>query len=227
MLPSEEDLKRQAQNELNTREMERQAMDPFEVYNPLDHDFVFMQNRFKQIVKAHSTKQMPRSLARHYAKKIVEAMINDQIALTGEALKKKREEQMGTQFLDKYVENVEVWNKVPKVNDPELVALHMKMLRIRKLADYGMEPEAQQEAPVELPTMDNRSSYERAFDDVADSPLAYVKPEVIITNDEQKTASEAHQVSPEVPQPPKTVVEPPLYKSKATLAKEAAEMSKI
>jgi hypothetical protein len=216
--PTEEEIRQQIRNDASIRELERRKMDPFEVYNPLDHDFVFMQDRYNHVVPAHSTKQMPRYLARHYAEKIVEAMINDQIALTGEALKKKREEQMGTQFLDKYVENVEVWNKVPKVNDPELVALHMKSLRIHKIADYGMDQEAQQEQPIALEALDNRSSYEKAFDDISEEQLGVVPKEVIITNNEPMGASLEEATA---------VKTPPIYKSKATLAKEAAEMTKI
>jgi hypothetical protein len=208
-MPTPEEQKRYIQNAANNRELERQKMDPFEVYNPLDHDFVFMEDRFLQRVKAHETKSFPRYLARHYAKKIVEFMINEQIGLQGEALKKKREEQMGSKYLDKYVENVEIWDKVPKVNDPELVTEHTKMLRIRKLADYGMEPELQQEMPVGMPSFDDRNSYERAFDDIADASGVIGIPKV--------------NVDSSVTEKP---IEPPLYKSKATLAKEAEEMTK-
>jgi hypothetical protein len=212
--PTEEDLRKQAQNEANIRELERLKMDTFEVYNPMDTDFKFMQDRYWHVVKAHETKEMPRYLAKHYAKKIVEFMINQQIQKEGEELKALREKQMGTAFRDAYVENVEVWDKVPRANDPELVAEHMKMLRIRKVMDYGMEPEAQQEAPAPLETLDNRSSYEKAFDDISEAPQA------------QQSRPQAPVMPSEASPVIKDTSIPPLYKSKKDLAREAAEATK-
>lgn len=156
------DIKHANEVELAKRELTRRTLDTIRVYNPLDHTFAFMHNRYWHRIPPHATKDMDRYLAAHFFKKICDFMIGQQIMLKGEELKALRERQMGKQFLDKYEENVQIWDRVPKLNDPDLIEQIKQVVLLGVVEEYGMdEPEAEPEM-LDQP-MDFRPVHEQIF----------------------------------------------------------------
>ncbi len=160
------DLKHEQEMEIATRELGRRSLDTIRIFNPLPHAFRYMQDRYWHNIPAKSYMDVPRYLARHFFKKICDYMIGEQISLQGEALKKKREEQMGSQFLDHYEENVQIWNKVPRMNDPDLIKEIRKTVIIGLVKEYGLdEPEKELDRiPEEQVGFGN--VHEQVFDDM-------------------------------------------------------------
>ena len=161
---TEEAVKREQAMEMTRREMQRKSLDIMRLYNPLDHNFVYKYDGYNHFVPAKQTKDEPRYLARHYFKKIAEYMIGLQQQKSGAELLKLREKQFGKSFLDKYEENQEVWNKVPKLDDPELLKTIYSTVVLGLVEEYGME------LPAELPAesthkMDLRSLTDQIFDE--------------------------------------------------------------
>jgi|GEM_PF-4150196 len=182
------DLKHAQEMEIATRELMRRSHDLIRVYNPLDHTFSFMYDRFWHRVPAKSYKDMERYLALKFFKNIAEYMIGQQITKQGEELKALREKQMGKQFLDHYEENVQIWDRVPKINDPDLLQQIKKVVIIGVVEEYGMYEEPQEAREPEKP-MDTRSIHEQLFDNIGlatssmpevhNKPVSHVKEQTI------------------------------------------------
>lgn len=136
---SEIQQKREASMELTRREMERESRDTIRIYNPLDHTFVYKFDGYNHQVPSKGTKDEPRFLANHYFKKIAEYIIGKQSIEKGEELLNLRTKQLGKQFLDKYEENREVWDKVPRLDDPDLQREIKKVVILGVVEEYGME----------------------------------------------------------------------------------------
>jgi hypothetical protein len=161
---TEAQIKREQAMEMTRREMERKSLDTIRLYNPLEHAYRYMVGGFWHSVPAKGYKDEPRYLARMYFKKIAEYMIGLQAAEQGEKLKAIREKQLGKTFIDKYEENIEIWNKVPRTDDPELLKKIKEVVIVGLVEEYGME------APPEMPadqvkTADMRPLSDQIFDD--------------------------------------------------------------
>lgn len=162
-----EEQKRYAQNqlELAKRELERRSHDRIRVYNPLDTTFSFMYDRYWHRVPAKSYRDFERYLAIRFFKKICDYMIGQQQMVKGQELKELREKQLGQQFLDKYEENVQIWDKVPKLNDPDLIEQIKQVVLIGVVEEYGMD-----EPPLEPEVHDNpqdmRGLHEQIFSSI-------------------------------------------------------------
>lgn len=199
--------------EIAYREIARKSHDVIRVYNPLDQTFAFMYDRYWHRIPSKSYKDLERYLAMHFFKKICDKMIGDQILLKGEDLKKLRENQMGADFLDKYEENVQIWDKVPKLNDPDLIEQIKQVVLIGIVEEYGTD-----EPEIDAPIVEKSISY---------VPL---HEQIFSTIDKKIVPREAPQVDISAIKPIKKILnteEAPLYKSKATLEQEAKEMSNV
>jgi len=165
MSPEERKIKIENEMELARRELARKSHDTIRVYNPLDYTFRFMYDRYWHSVGAKNYKDMERFLAIHYFKKICDHMIGQQIMVKGNELKELREKQLGKQFLDKYEENVQIWDRAPKLNDPDLIEQIKQVVIVGLVEEYGMEePEPEMRVP-DAP-MDFRPLHEKIFGDV-------------------------------------------------------------
>lgn len=194
------DLRHDNEMELAKRELTRRALDTIRVYNPLDHTFAFMYDRYWHRIGAHATKDMDRYLAKHFFKKICDKMIGDQIMLKGNELKALREKQMGKQFLDKYEENTEIWDRVPKLNDPELIDQIKQVVLLGVVEEYGLdEPDIepqQQDKPMDFTpmheqifnTIDNKIARDTPAPEY--TPASPTKPieEILASKPETKTS---------------------------------------
>lgn len=199
------EIKHANEMELAKRELTRRALDTIRIYNPLDHMFAFMYDRYWHRVPAHATKDVDRYLAVHFFKKICDFMIGQQIMLKGEELKALREKQMGKQFLDKYEENVQIWDRQPKLNDPDLIEQIKSVVLLGVVEEYGMdEPEAEEQV-AEKP-MDFRPLHEQIFSSI-DKVVA--------------TETVAKQYTPESPvKPIEEILDPKPETKKKELEKE-------
>lgn len=212
------EIKHANEVELAKRELTRRALDTIRVYNPLDHTFSFMYDRYWHRIPAKSYKDLDRYLAVHFFKKICDFMIGQQIMVQGDELKKVREKQMGHQFLDHYEENVEVWDKTPKLDDPDLIDQIKKVVLIGVVEEYGMdEPEPEDRVPEAA--LDYRPLHEQIFATIdnkiaPDEPTAPQEPIVV---------APAIEDEPEVPRVVKPLedVPNPKLQPKESLEKEA------
>ena len=148
-------------NLLTQREMYRKSRDVIRVYNPLNETFRFYWDGFPQSVPAKSTKDMERYLANHYFKYISQRIIGDLIIKRGNELLTKHKKSTGSDYLDKYTENREIWDKTPKLDDPELLASIHKDVILGLVEEYGMDfPEDIEQQPV----ADTRDIYTKILD---------------------------------------------------------------
>lgn len=212
------DIKHANEVELAKRELTRRALDTIRVYNPLNHTFSFMYDRYWHRIPAKSYKDLDRYLAIHFFKKICDKMIGDQIMVQGEELKKVREAQMGHQFLDHYEENVQIWDKTPKLDDPDLIEQIKKVVLIGLVEEYGMD-EPEPEERVADAALDYRPLHEQIFSTI-DNKIA---PEMPTEPREPIVAPIASKKEPEVPKVIKPLENVPSPKSqpKESLEKEA------
>jgi hypothetical protein len=153
--------KRELQMEMNRREMERTSLDTIRVYNPLDVKFTFKYDGYTHSVNAKSEKDFPRYLARHFFKKICDYMIGLQVTLKGEELKALREKQLGKSFLDKYEENIEIWNRTPRMDDPDLVKQMRDTVILGLVEEYGYDEVPEPEESIKK--VDFRSMHDQIF----------------------------------------------------------------
>jgi hypothetical protein len=161
------EIKHANELEIAKRELTRRQLDIIRVYNPLDHAFTYMQDRYWFKVPAKSYQDIPRYRALHYFKKICDYMIGQQIEVKGKQLMELREKQMGHVFLDKYEENVEIWNKVPRLNDPDLVQAIWKTVIIGLVEEYGSDQPDEFGSQVEERSQDFRNMHEQMFDNLS------------------------------------------------------------
>lgn len=164
MDPEERKQRIETELEMARRELARMSMDTIRVYNPLDTTFSFMYDRYWHRVPAKSEKDFPRYLAMHFFKKIADEIIGNKIQLEGKELKARREKALGQEFKDPYEENVQVWDKMPKLNDPTLLNEIKRTVIVGMVEEYGMD-EIPEEKVVEGP-VDQRSIHEQLFDDI-------------------------------------------------------------
>lgn len=161
-LMTEEQMKVELMREDSRREMMRRSLDTIRIFNPLDHPFRFYWDSFPWVVPAQGTKDVPRYIAMHYFKKMSDTLIGQQLLAQGAELLAMREKQFGKRFNDKYEENTEVWDRVPKLNDPELMAAVMERVILGVIEEYGLE-----QLPVagdKLTQLDYRSDHDAMFD---------------------------------------------------------------
>lgn len=189
------DVKHANEVELAKRELTRRQLDTIRIYNPLDHAFVFMYDRYNHKIPAKSTKDLDRYLANHFFKKICDYMIGEQILKEGEELKKLREQQMGKQFLDKYEENVQIWDRVPKLNDADLIQQIKDVVVLGLVEEYGMD-QIEEEERVPEQALDYRPIHEQIFS--AEDKRVPKQAEPIIKPFDDKPKKEKEQLAKEV-----------------------------
>lgn len=173
------DVKHANEMEVAKRELMRRSHDTIRVYNPLDHTFSFMYDRFWHRVPSKGHKDMERYLAIKFFKNICDFMIGQQITKQGNELKAIREKQMGAQFLDHYEENVQVWDKVPTMNDPELMDQIRKVVIVGLVEEYGAYDEPVLGEQIPEARIDYRPVHEQMFDSI--KPISQEAAEEIVT----------------------------------------------
>lgn len=135
--------------ELARREMERFSLDTIRIFNPLDFTFRYKWDGRNFSVPAGGTTDVERYLANAYATKIIGYMIGQQQLVKGKELLQLRQQQMGKTFLDKYEENKEIWDRVPRLDDRQLIDELGETVILGLVEEFGMDdvPEESNNAP--------------------------------------------------------------------------------
>lgn len=147
--------------EVSRREMQRRSLDTLRILNPLDYPFRYQWDGFWHSVPAHGTKDVERYLANHYFKKISATIIGLQAQAFGDQLLKLREKQFGKSFIDKYEENKEVWDRAPRIDDPDLLKQILDTVIVGLVEEYGMDLPI--EGAPDVPKVDMRSLHDQIF----------------------------------------------------------------
>lgn len=125
--------------QLVRRERERRSLDTIRIFNPLDFPFKYQWDSRPFTVRAKSTDEVERYRAEAYAKKIITYMIGQQALVKGKELLELRQQQFGRSFLDKYEENKEVWDRVPRLDDQHLIQELGEVVVLGMVREYGVE----------------------------------------------------------------------------------------
>lgn len=129
------------------REMARVAQDDCMIFNPTDTDFYIewdgykhlVPNKYKDIGFGNGQREVKRYMAIWYCNHMKDQLINERGEKEANELIHKRRGQGKEEFRDKYVENKEVWDKVSKTNDPQLLAEIMPGLFLGVTREFGTD----------------------------------------------------------------------------------------
>lgn len=135
----EEAARREQDMEVVRREMQRKSRDIIRIYNPLDIDFKFYYDGYPNIVKGKAYKDVSRYIARHYFKHISAFIIGQLAKAKGNGLLEERKRAGLPDYLDRYTQEKEVWEKMPRVDDPDLLKQVADQVIIGLVEEYGLE----------------------------------------------------------------------------------------
>jgi hypothetical protein len=127
------------------REMEQRSHDVIRVHNPLTEDFRFMYDRVWWKVNAGADKDMERFLARKFFTDISQLIVGQMIAKKGEDMLDKRAREGKEQIYDKYIENKEIWDKMPRMDNKELLQKVMDDCILGVVERYGSDAGPEEE----------------------------------------------------------------------------------
>lgn len=166
MDPEEKRIQELKTAELKKREMARFAHDTIRIHNPLDIDFKFLHDGYVNIIKAHAYKDVERFKARLYFKKISQYIIGQMQTKKGEELLQKRKDRGLDEILDHYQENRQIWDKVPRLDNKELLEQIANEVIIGLVEEYGRE-EVLEEGERELPRPEQSNLEDIVFRGIA------------------------------------------------------------
>lgn len=177
------------------REMERKSLDIFMVYNPTDKDYFLewdkryhrIPARDKDMGFGPGKMELERYLTEKYAREMKNYLINEMAKKQGEDLIAKRKAEGKPDFLDKFEENKEVWDKVYKTNNPKLIEEVYGDVVLGLVREYGLD------RPEDLPgeVMDTKTPEERIMENMKKQ----YKPEVPV---DEKPKKPTHPPKPAV-----------------------------
>lgn len=150
------------QNEKSQREMYRKARDIIRIYNPLTVTFKWTFDSFPYTIAPKATKDVERYLARLYFNKMSQYLIGELARAQGNDAIADRAKKGLPPFLDPYEENRAVWDKVPKLDDKNLLKKFADELIIGLVEEFGLDELP--ENPSQLPQADLRNLQEQVFD---------------------------------------------------------------
>lgn len=119
--------------------MARFSLDIIRIYNPLEFDYKYMWDGYWNTVPAKSYKDVPRYKAKHFFKNISQYLIGQMQIKQGNDLLKKRDDRGLDKILDKYQENRQIWDQVPKLNDENLLNQIAEDVLIGLVEEYGKD----------------------------------------------------------------------------------------
>jgi len=194
---------RSAQEEAFHKELEDRSKDIIRVHNPLDIEFKFKYDSRWFKVPAKGYKDWEAFLAWKFYNDIGQYMIGSAIIAKGEKMIEDRAKKGMDEFLDKYVENKAIWDKVPHMDNKDLWNDVAKEVIIGIVEEYGKElppVENVQLDPIQNPLNKSVSElaaekfFKRKIEDVAvvtpdadlSKPVKPLKPEVYVSNKDRK-----------------------------------------
>lgn len=139
------------QQEALLKEMERLSRDTIMVYNPTDRDyrvewagfFHIVPSRNKNMGFGNGKRELERFLARKYVVGMKDQLINAMAEQKGSEMIAKRKTEGKPDFLDKYFENREIWDKVPRTDDPKMMEAIFDEIWLGMVRPYGVDEPAE------------------------------------------------------------------------------------
>lgn len=185
------------------REMYRLSQDDCMIFNPTDTDFYIewegyrhlVPNKYKDIGFGKGQREVKRYLAIWYCNHMKDQLINERGAKEAQELIERRRTQGKEDFRDKYVENKEIWDKVAKTNDPNLLGEIMPGLFLGVTREFGDDFE------IESNTPETKSTAEKILDELAVKkyvPSAPRETTMDLTPDSVEMPKSASKATPEV-----------------------------
>jgi len=183
------------------RELARRSQDTIRVFNPESDDYVVDWDGYKHRIPSKGSADVPRYIAEKYCRDMTTLIINKMGDAQGAEMLKVRQDKGMPEFGDKYVENREIWDKVPKTNDDKLIKDLYPKLWIGLVNEFGVDY-VDQKAETHV---DDRNQEEKMLQELANKRV-----------DEPISPPKAAEDSKEE--------KPPLYVSKKDqLAKEVTQ----
>lgn len=153
------------------REMYRVSQDDCMVFNPTDEDFIIeweewkipVPNQNKDIGWGKGKREVKRYLADWYCRHMKNLLINKMGEKEAIEMLQKRANEGKETYTDKYVENNEIWNKVPRTNDPKLMGQIYPTLFLGVVREFGNEYNTGDE----MPAYDDRTPEEKVMEQLA------------------------------------------------------------
>lgn len=204
------DNKQRVEQEALLREMARLSHDMIMVYNPTDKDYRveweglyhIVPNRNKDMGFGRGKRELERFLARKFAVGMKDQLINAMGEIKGQEMIEKRRAEGKPDFLDKYFENREVWDKVPRTDDPKMMETIFDEIWLGIVRPYGIDEvddEEKADGRIDPRSVEERllEKMNRAYvpaDEVVASPIVKenVKP-IVNKESKDKLVSEVAQ----------------------------------
>ena len=137
----DENKKKSQQAEEVHREMYHRSRDILRVYNPLSTDFKFKYDSVWYKVPAGSTKDFERYLARKFFHDISAHMIGLIIQERGNRALEERRSKGLADLIDKYEENRAIWDKMPRMDNKQLLEEIGDQVILGLVEEFGAETE--------------------------------------------------------------------------------------
>jgi hypothetical protein len=171
----------QTNDEAVKREMYERTRDIIRVRNPLGVDFKFKYDSVWYVVKAKQEKDMERYLADKYFHDISIYIIGYMAQEMGNKMLEERRKRGMSDFLNKYDENYNIWNNVPRTDNKELLEKVAQDVIVGLVEKFGSEappPEAEKPEdrtiPLDLQVM--RAIADKPITEAPLPPKPVIKP---------------------------------------------------
>lgn len=154
--------------EATKREMYRVSQDDCMIFNPTDEDFYIEWEGFRHLVPNQNSdigwgkgkREVKRYLADWYCRHMKDKLINEMGDKQAQEMLTKRAKEGKESYTDKYIENNEIWAKVPRTNDPKLMAQIYPTLFLGTVREFGFDDASNPE----INQFDDRTEEEKVME---------------------------------------------------------------
>lgn len=129
----------QARDDAYHAELKRVANNTIRVYNPTDEDFYVTWEGLRHRIPAKGSLDTTKYIAETYCRDMNIKLINDANQKKGDEILEKRMKSGAQPFESKWHENQEVWNKLPRTDDPKLMAENYAILWLGTVKEWGRD----------------------------------------------------------------------------------------
>lgn len=172
------------------RKMYFYSRDVIRIKNPLEEDFRFKYDSIWNAVKAGETKDVERYLAEAFLDAISQKIIGDMIAAQAQAAIDEFSKTNKNLLVDKYIENREIWMKLPRTDNRDLLAKIAKDCVVGLVEKFGEEREIPQEEKAKLnpntplyQELMNELTKQRVTDSLPQAPIINEQPAQTVSNE--------------------------------------------